>query len=84
MDRVRIIEGSLACFRYGVLSFIPLVGIVPMIRAIRMHRQILAEAGGDWNPADRYLACGYALARAGCLISVVFPLVLALRFLLEQ
>lgn len=83
MDRIRVIERSLVCFVCGWLSFIPLAGIIPAIRAVRLYRQVRAEVGQNWNPADRYLFFGYVLAWVGSLITVI-PLGLALSLLLKQ
>lgn len=71
MDRIRVIERSLACYAYGWLSCIPLVGLALAVRAIKLYRQARAEAGRDWNPAGRYLVCGVLLACLGGLVSAI-------------
>jgi len=71
MDRIRVIERSLACYTAGWLSFIPLLGIPLAARAIRLYRQVRFEAGEGWNPANRYLFCGFLLAWVGSFISLI-------------
>jgi len=69
-DRIRLIERSLRCFVYGLLSLIPLVGLGLAVLAIRLHSLTWAESGGDWNPAKRYLLGGFCLAWLGTLLSL--------------
>jgi hypothetical protein len=69
-DRIRLIERSLRCFVYGLLSLIPLVGLGLALLAIRLHFRTWAESGGDWNPAKRYLLGGFCLAWLGVLLSL--------------
>lgn len=71
MDRIQVIERSLACYTCGWLSFIPLVGIPLAARAMTLYHQVRVEAGQSWNPASRYLACGFLLAWVGGFFSVI-------------
>lgn len=71
MDRVRVIERSLACFACGWLSLLPVLGIFAAIRGMILYHRARNEAGREWNPAGCYLACGFALAWLGSLVSVL-------------
>jgi hypothetical protein len=69
-ERIQLIEGSLRCFVYGILSVIPLFGLGFAVLALRMHFKTWAETAEGWNPARRYLLAGFGLAWIGALISV--------------
>jgi hypothetical protein len=40
--------------------------------------QVQVQAGPEWNPAGRYLVCGFVLAWCGCLVSLVCTIGLAI------
>jgi len=69
-DRIRIIERSLRCFFFGLLSLIPLIGLGLAMLAIRLHFKTWAASGGEWNPAGRYLLAGYCLAWLSILLTL--------------
>lgn len=69
-ERIHLIERSLRCFVYGLLSLIPFVGLGFAALTIRLHFKTWAEAGNRWNPARRYLTAGFCLAWLGVLVSV--------------
>ena len=69
-DRILLIERSLRCFVFGLLSLVPLVGLGPAVLAIRMHFKTRAGNAGEWNPAQRYVRAGYGLAWLGTLLSL--------------
>jgi hypothetical protein len=70
-DRIRLIERSLRCFVFGLLSLMPLIGLGLALLAIRLHWQTWADSGGVWNPARSYLLGGFCLACLGFLLSLV-------------
>ena len=67
-DKVRVIEQSLRCFVFGLLSLIPLLGL-PFAVLVR-HRDAWSQADREWNPARLYLVWGFGLAWLGGLISL--------------
>jgi ABC-type Fe3+ transport system permease subunit len=73
MDRITAIKESLAIFVCGVLSCIPVIGIIPAIYALANWRYVRTHHAGDWNPADHYLRWGVILA----LVSLVGTLLFA-------
>ena len=70
VERIRLIERSLRCFVYGILSLIPFVGVGFAVLALELHFKTWAETGDGWNPARRYLLAGFCLAWLGILVSV--------------
>ena len=70
-DRIRLIERSLRCFVFGLLSLVPLIGLGLVFLAIRLHWQTWADSDGAWNPARSYLLRGFCLACLGFLFSLV-------------
>ena len=69
-DKVRVIEQSLRCFVFGLLSLIPLLGLPFAILAVVRHRDAWSQADREWNPAKAYLVWGLGLAWLGGLISL--------------
>ena len=69
-DKVRVIEQSLRCFVFGLLSLIPLLGLPFAILAVVRHRDAWSQADWEWNPAKAYLVWGLGLAWLGGLISL--------------
>jgi uncharacterized membrane protein len=70
-ERIQLIERSLRCFVFGLLSLAPLIGLGLALLAIRLHWQTWADSGGAWNPARSYLLRGFCLACLGFLLSLV-------------
>ena len=67
-QKIRVIEETLRCFAFSLLSLIPLVGLPFAILTIVRHRKIRAAEDGEWNPAQLYLAWGFCLAwLGGCI-----------------
>jgi len=71
VDRIRLIERSLRCFVFALLSLLPLIGLGLALLAIRLHWQTWAVNDGVWNPARSYLLGGFCLACLGFLLSLV-------------
>ena len=69
-DKVRVIEESLRCFVFGLLSLIPLLGLPFAILAVVRHLNAWSQGDGEWNPAKAYLVWGFSLAWLGGLISL--------------
>jgi len=68
--RISLMERSLRCFVFGLLSLIPLIGLGPALLAIGLHFRIWSETADAWNPAKRYLVMGFCLAWFGILLSL--------------
>ena len=80
MDQITVIRRSLAIFALGILSLLPLIGLIPAIYALITSSQIRANYQEPWNPASRYLKAGSLMARLGFFGSaiLIFLLVAAL------
>jgi hypothetical protein len=70
MNKVRVIEQSVACQSFGAWSLVPLIGIGPAIEALRCYRRVRAEVGDEWNPARPQLIRGIALALTGVFVTL--------------
>jgi len=71
MNKIFAIARSLRCYRCGWLSLLPVVGIPFLVIAFSTWHQVRAEAGKEWNPAQRYAIAGYVLAWLGILVLIV-------------
>ena len=69
-DKVRVIEQSLRCFAFGLLSLIPLLGLPFAILAVVRQVNAMPQSDQEWNPAKPYLVWGFGLAWLGGLISL--------------
>lgn len=62
--RIAVMEDSLRCLAYGWLSLVPLLGVGPVISAVRLFRRVDREAS-EWNPAHHLWLRGLVLASFG-------------------
>ena len=69
-EKVRVIQQSLRCFVFGLLSLIPLLGLPFAILAVARHLNACSQGEREWNPAKPYLVWGFGLAWLGGLISL--------------
>ena len=80
--RSEVIERSLVCFRRGIFSFVPALGIYFAMRAARDFYVVTTETAERWNPARRHVYAGVFLGLAGLLLNtlvIVVALVLWFR-----
>ncbi len=70
-QKLFVLEGSLGVFTLGLLSLLPLVGLVLSPLALWRFFAIWSVAGKEWNPARSYLNLGLAFAFFGGFISLV-------------
>jgi hypothetical protein len=71
MDRLRIIERTLWCYRAGWMSLIPILGLVPAVVSLHLFWRVRADLDGEWNPAGAYLGWGLVLGLSGAVESLV-------------
>ncbi|HMJ88512.1 MAG TPA: hypothetical protein VK530_01780 [Candidatus Acidoferrum sp.] len=73
------IAASLRCFILGLLSVVPVVGIVCALMSIAAY---LGTSTDSWNPARRYARLGVLLAAAGlALQTTIVSIALAHKLL---
>ncbi len=78
MDMIEAVRRSMRCFVFGLLSFIPLLGLATAALAWIHGRTVLRRRGQEWNPALPYLRWGRVLGLVGAFSSsVLFALLLA-------
>ena len=70
MDRARVIERSLRCYRLSWLGLVPVLGVVPAVMALGLFRKVGEESGEQWNPARLYALAGLFIAIFGLLLSL--------------
>jgi hypothetical protein len=63
ISKVEMIERSLRCFQFGLLSLIPILGIPFAIVALAEYGRIKRRRGATWNPAKKQLFWGTQCAR---------------------
>ena len=69
--RIRMLEGSLACFVQGWISLIPIVGLAFAFLGIRNYSRVRTQSAGEWNAAQPYLTAGMILAGIGGLLGAL-------------
>jgi hypothetical protein len=77
MDLATAIKISLRAFAWGILGFVPLIGLLPGFYAMSCGNRVRREFGKEWNPAAPYLTAGVVLSCLGILGSfcVVFGII---------
>ena len=77
MDRATAIKISLRAFAWGILGFLPVIGLLPGFYAISCWNRVRSEFGNEWNPASPYLTAGVVLSTLGIIgsICVVFGII---------
>jgi hypothetical protein len=78
MDRATAIRRSLAAFVWGLFGFLPLLGLVPALRALTHWWVVQSNFRDQWNPASAYLRAGMVLAGFGLLSTLLLGVVIAL------
>jgi len=65
MDRISVINKSVAAFVCGLLSLLPLIGLPFGIAAVAQFIRVRSRRNVEWNPAERYLDLGATFALIG-------------------
>jgi hypothetical protein len=71
MNKIRVIEQSVACQSLGAWSLVPVIGTGFALAALRRYWRVRAEVGDEWNPARAQLIRGVILAWTGLLVTFV-------------
>jgi hypothetical protein len=69
--RIEAIEQSLRAFVFGIISVIPIIGIVPAINTLWISNRVRSRLGKNWNPASAYLKWGVGLSLVGLTVSTL-------------
>ena len=70
-ERIRLMEWSLQCFVFGLLSLLPGIGLAFGCISLSLFARVQRREDGSWNPAAPYLSWGSTLAGIGILQSMV-------------
>ena len=81
IPRSQIIERSLACFRRGAWSLLPVLGVYFGLRSVRDFYVVTTEAEERWNPGRRHVYAGVFLGLLGLLLNALAMLVACLIWL---
>jgi hypothetical protein len=81
MNKVQVIQRSLACFCWGLLSLIPGFGLLAAVITLRLFFQTSRGFREGWNPANRYLHLGASLSAFSLLVQSVAIMVLFYQLL---
>ena len=84
MDRITAIKESLATYVCGVLSFFPLIGVIPAISALANWRYVRNNCRIEWNPADYYLTWGALLAITNLALTICLVAAIGLYILVKN
>lgn len=83
MDKIRGIEKSVSCFRWGLSSLllgilVPGLGVAFAALAVTRGVQANKALAGEWNPVAPHLRWGFRLASCGALLSLALMAILFL------
>jgi hypothetical protein len=76
MNLATAIKISLRAFAWGILGFLPVIGLLPGCYVLSCWIRVQSEFGKEWNPASPYLIAGVVLSVLGIIGS--FCLVLGI------
>jgi hypothetical protein len=79
MNKIQVIEQSVACQSFGTWSLIPVIGAGFAIAALRRYWRVRAEVGNEWNPARPQLIRGVVLAWTGIFVTLLIITFVVLR-----
>jgi hypothetical protein len=68
-NRIDLIRRSMRVFVCGILSMIPVLGLLPAIYTIAAW--FPTRGNKQWNPACAYLTCGILLALLGLGLTIL-------------
>jgi len=78
LDRATAIRRSLAAFVWGLFGWLPVLGLIPAVRALTHWWVVRSKYRDPWNPAAAYLRAGTFLAVFGLLSTILLGLGVAL------
>jgi hypothetical protein len=78
LTKVEMIERSMSCFQWGLLSLLPVIGILMAVPALRHYYSVKSSQAGGWNPAQRRLRWGIICARLGIAGFLLIVLIVTL------
>lgn len=81
IPRSQLIERSLACFRRGAWSVLPVLGLYFGLRAARDFYVVTTGTEERWNPGRRHVYAGVLLGLFGLLLNALAVLVACLVWL---
>jgi hypothetical protein len=65
--KIRMLKGSLRCFVYGLLGFLPVIGLPFAVAALWISGRVRAEERRFWNAAKPYQVGGAVCAALGTI-----------------
>lgn len=71
MGKLEMMEASFRCFRLGLWSLMPIIGIPIIFRTLTLNLRVETGSGTMWNPASGYLFWGAMLARLALMLNLV-------------
>jgi hypothetical protein len=78
MDRITAIRRSLTAFVWGMMGFLPVIGLIPAVCALSHWWAVRSKYRAEWNPASLYLRAGVALALFGVLSTALLVVAIAI------
>ena len=67
-DKIQMLNGSLRCFRFGLLGLIPLVGLPFALAALLLSGRVRLQEKLSWNAARPYRIWGVVCAAFGTVV----------------
>jgi hypothetical protein len=66
--KIKMMKGSIRCLIYGMLSLVPMIGLVFGLAALWISGQVRMKEKQFWNPARPYRICGMVCAAVGTIL----------------
>ena len=65
--KIRMLKSSLACFVFGLIGLLPVIGIPPAIAALWISGRVRVQEKQLWNAARPYRIWGVVCAAVGTI-----------------
>ena len=66
--KIRMMKASLRCLAFGLLGWLPIIGLPFALAALWFSSQARAQEKYFWNPARRHRILGVACAALGAVV----------------
>jgi hypothetical protein len=65
--KIEMLNGSLSCFKFGLLGLLPVIGLPFALATLRISGQVRLREKQFWNPARPYRVWGVVCAALGTI-----------------
>ena len=84
MNRIKVIKKSLMIYVCGIISLVPILGLLPAACALFAWAMVSSRYRNEWNPAAAYLSWGARFAVLGIIVSLFVACLAAMLLIFHE